>query len=78
MANRITITIDTGNDAFYNGYGNERVEVARILRDLASVYLRGNGPPAGFERRLLDENGEQCGMCKVKVLPLACKGDTVK
>ena len=50
---RITITIDTSNDAFR---GMAQYEVARILYELANNIMDGEEP-----RMLLDINGHKVG-----------------
>lgn len=58
----ITITINTGNDAFHNP-GPPSFEVARILRQLADK-LENNGVQAG-EHKLMDINGQSVGKIEV-------------
>lgn len=50
----ITITIDTGNQAFDDTPG---IEVARMLRELATKLEAGNVPET-----LKDINGNTCGI----------------
>jgi len=57
---RITITLETGNDAFYE---SPTTEIRRILRDLADhVYDEGEWPEV-----LRDINGNVCGSVKVEL-----------
>lgn len=58
----ITITIDTGNDAFADG--NEAAEVARILAELAARIARADSPRA--REYLYDYNGNRVGRVSVK------------
>jgi len=65
---RLTITIDTDNDAFQEcgGGWTQSYETARILRDLAK---RIDGNPhfsAGYSQPLRDINGNEVGYMSVK------------
>lgn len=62
MAERITIIIDTDNDAFADMPGQE---VAGMLRDLALVFARGGFPG----ERLRDSNGNTCGSVAITHKP---------
>lgn len=59
MAERITITIETGNAAFDDGPASE---VAEILRNLSKVFAR-QGIPGEFLR---DSNGNKCGTVRIQ------------
>lgn len=59
MAERWTITIETGNAAFDDEPARE---VARILQDLAKTFARDGIPP----QRLRDGNGNTCGNVTLK------------
>lgn len=64
MADKITITIETGNSAFDD---NEGAAVANMLRDLASQFKDAGDlthmPTAGAMR---DPNGNTCGSFKIE------------
>lgn len=57
---KVTITIDTTNDAFEES-DRPGIEVARILRDLAKKFDSGVIP-----QKVMDANGNTVGTCKVK------------
>ncbi len=57
---RITITIDTDNDAFQYDAPCNRPEVTRILNELADRFSYGGDAPT----RINDVNGH--GVCKVE------------
>lgn len=59
---KITITIDTGNDAFFPGGAyRPQPEVIRILRELAESFDRGHWG----ETKLRDYNGNTVGAVKM-------------
>lgn len=58
MADNITITIYTGNDAFRE---SPTLEIARVLRELADKFE--DGVPPEFTR---DANGQRVGQVKIE------------
>lgn len=61
MTERITITIDTENDAFA---GEPASEIARILNILAADFA-DNGGLTYTLRPLRDSYGNTCGFCRI-------------
>jgi hypothetical protein len=60
---RVTLSIDTGNDAFVD---RSKEEVARILRDAANKVEEGPGILVGHVCVLRDINGNTVGKVTVK------------
>ena len=66
MANKFSLTITTGNDAFgESGSEDERREIARILRETADRITFDN-EDIGFFRNLKDTNGNIVGTFALK------------
>lgn len=64
---RVTITIETDNDAFGNGYGRQaRREVLRMLTDAFRVVFDSDATLDGLDgKKLRDVNGNTCGSIEV-------------
>ena len=61
--NKITITIDCGDDSFHNPSPASSV-VAGLLREIAVEFEQGNVPDK-CEKPIIEINGNTCGKLKV-------------